>query len=74
MTAIERYIIDAVKRKRIEAGITQAALADILGVSPGFIGKVESARYSSKYNFNHINILSKYFRCSPQSFLPSEAL
>lgn len=67
-------MINVVKGKREKAGITQASLSEILGVSAGFIGKVESTKYLSKYNLNHINRLSKHFRCSPQFFLPKRAL
>jgi len=74
VTSIEQYVINVVKNKRLEHNLTQAGLANILNVSPGFIGKVESRKYSSKYNINHINKLSKYFNCSPQDFLPKEAI
>lgn len=71
---IEQYVINVVKRKREKAGITQAVLSHVLSVSPGFIGKVESTKYPSKYNLNHINKLSQYFKCSPRSFLPKKAI
>lgn len=74
VTPIEQYVINIVREKREKAGITQAVLSHILGVSAGFIGKVESAKYPSKYNLNHINRLSKHFKCSPQSFLPKRTL
>ena len=74
MTPIEQYVINAVRGKREKAGITQATLSHILGVSAGFIGKVESTKYPSKYNLNHINKLSRHFGCNPQSFLPRKAL
>ena len=74
ITPIEQYVINIVRKKRIKAALTQANLADVLNVSAGFIGKVESGRYPSKYNINHINKLSKYFKCSPQSFLPSQSI
>jgi len=74
VTSIEQYVINVVRGKREKAGITQASLSHILGVSAGFIGKVESTKYPAKYNLNHINKLSKHFRCSPQSFLPKKAL
>ncbi len=74
VTLIEQYVIDIARRKRVKAGLTQAELADILNVSAGFIGKVESSRYSSKYNLNHINKLSHFFKCKPQDFLPKRHL
>ena len=74
VTPIEQYVINIVRKKREQAGLTQVTLSHILGVSPGFIGKVESPKYASKYNLNHINKLSEHFRCSPQAFLPKRAL
>ena len=74
VTSIEQYVINIVRAKREKLGITQVALAHILGVSAGFIGKVESTKYPSKYNLNHINKLSGHFKCSPQSLLPKKAL
>ncbi len=74
VTSIDQYVIDAVRRKRLAAGLSQAELAAILSVSPGFIGKVESPRNSAKYNLGHINIISLYFNCSPQTLLPKKPI
>jgi len=57
-TAIEEYVIDAVRRKRIEKGISQKELAFMLDLSIGFIGDVESTKSRAKYNLNHINKLA----------------
>jgi len=73
VTLIEQYVINIVREKREKLGLTQSDLAEILDVSPGFIGKIESSRYTSKYNLNHINKLSKHFNCSPRIFLPQKA-
>ena len=69
-TAIEQYVIDAVRRKRIEKGISQKELAFMLDLSIGFIGDVESTKSRAKYNLNHINKLAEIFECSPREFLP----
>ena len=73
-TEIEQFVIDRVKEMRVEAGLSQADLATQLDVSNGFIGKVESPKYESKYNLNHINKLAKVFNCSPSLFLPNKTL
>ena len=70
ITNIEQYIIEQVKKLRIERGLSQADLAFSMNLSIGFIGKVESTKYNSKYNLNHINLLSKIFNGSPKYFLP----
>lgn len=59
---------------RIEKNISQADLASELGMSVGFIGKVESMKYPSHFNLKHLNQLAKILGCSPQDFLPKKPL
>ncbi|MDQ1266634.1 MAG: hypothetical protein QG635_1786 [Bacteroidota bacterium] len=70
-TKIEQYVINKVKEKRIQSRLSQAELADLLNLSAGFIGKIESNKYAAKYNLNHINALAKIFNCSPKELLPT---
>lgn len=67
-------MIDRVKEKRIERNLSQADLAYELEVSVGFIGMVESSKYSAHYNLKHLNDLAKILKCSPQDFLPKKPL
>lgn len=69
---IDQYVINQVKDKRVESNLSQADLAFELGMSVGFIGKVESSKYSSHYNLKHLNDLAKILKCSPQEFLPKK--
>jgi transcriptional regulator with XRE-family HTH domain len=69
---IDIFVIDRVKEKRIERNLSQADLAFELGMSVGFIGKVESSKYSSHYNLRHLNDLAVILKCSPQDFLPKK--
>jgi transcriptional regulator with XRE-family HTH domain len=71
---IDTYVIERVKEKRIEKELSQAALAYELGVSVGFIGKVESSKYPAHYNIRHLNELAKILKCSPQDFLPKRSI
>jgi transcriptional regulator with XRE-family HTH domain len=73
-TPIEKYVIEIVKKKRIEKGISQRELAYQLDKSIGFIGDIENPNYRAKYNLNHLNELAKIFECSPKDFLPLKAL
>jgi transcriptional regulator with XRE-family HTH domain len=68
---IEQYVIDAVRKMRIEKNISQKDLAYSLNLSIGFIGDVESSKSRAKYNLSHINKLAEYFECSPKDFLPN---
>ena len=71
---IEQYVIDAVRRKRMENKISQKELSYALNLSIGFIGSVESSKLRAKYNLSHINKLAEYFKCSPKDFLPENPL
>ena len=42
----------------------------ILLLSRGFIGQIESPKFASKYNLNHLNRLAFEMGCSPQDFIP----
>lgn len=71
---IEKYIIEQVRQKRQLAGLTQIVLSQKLNMSDSFVGHVETPRRRAKYNINHLNALSKIFKCSPRDFLPEKAL
>jgi transcriptional regulator with XRE-family HTH domain len=74
LTPIEQYVVDVVKKKRIEKGYSQKELAYQLEKSIGFIGDIENPKERAKYNLNHLNELAKIFKCSPRDFLPEKAL
>jgi transcriptional regulator with XRE-family HTH domain len=73
-TKIDLYVINKVKERRLDKNISQAELANELGMSVGFIGKIESSKYPSHYNINHLNLLAKILDCSPQDFLPKKPI
>jgi len=69
---IDQFVINKVKEKRAEKQISQADLAYELGISVGFIGKIESPKYAAHYNVKHLNQIAKILECSPQDFLPKK--
>jgi transcriptional regulator with XRE-family HTH domain len=71
---IEKFVIEEVKRRRIEMKISQASLARMLDFSEGFIGNVENPNYPEKYNLRHLNELAKVLNCSPRDFMPEKPL
>lgn len=73
-TSIEQYVIDRVKKKRMELHISQVALADSINVSKGFIGNVEVPNNDYKYNINHLNEIAKVLNCSIKDFFPDKPL
>lgn len=74
LTKIERYVIEKVKEMRESRGFTQIALSQKLNMSDSFVGHVETPKRRAKYNLNHLNALSKIFKCSPKDFLPEKPL
>lgn len=74
LTKIEVFVIKKVRELRTDKKVSQAELSDRIGVSLGFIGKVESLKYNSKYNLNHINNIAKALGISPKELLPKESL
>lgn len=74
ISTIEQYVIDAVRQKRKEKGVSQRELAYLLDVSVSFIGEIESGRTRAKYNLNHLNEIAKILDCSPRDFLPEKGL
>lgn len=74
LTKIEVFVINKVRELRTDKKVSQAELSDRIGVSLGFIGKVESLKYNSKYNLNHINNIAKALGVSPKELLPKESL
>ena len=67
---VELYVIGKVKERRQNLGISQQQLAYLMDLSIGFIGKIESPKYPSKWNLDHLNKLADVLNCSPQDFLP----
>ncbi len=74
ITPIDQFVIDKVREMRKERGYSQRELANLLDMSYGFIGDVESPKEPAKYNLTHLNALAKIFKCSPKDFLPDEPI
>lgn len=70
ISEFEQQLIDNIKAKRKQLGLSQADLAYILEVSEGFIGNVESPRQRGRYNVNHVFALSIAFKCPVEELLP----
>jgi transcriptional regulator with XRE-family HTH domain len=73
-TEIDIFVINKIRERRLELNLSQVDIASELGMSVGFIGKVESRKYPTHYNLKHLNDLAKILKCSPQDFLPKKPL
>jgi transcriptional regulator with XRE-family HTH domain len=74
VSAIDKYVIEQVTKRRIEKGLSQSQLAFELNQSNGFIAKVESGKYGKKYNVYHLNEIAKVLECSIKDFFPNNPL
>lgn len=71
-TKFDIAVADKVREMRLEKGLTQRYVAELIGMSAGFIGQVESPNSETKYNLNQLNKLAKEWDCSPHDFIPKE--
>ncbi|MBR6848472.1 MAG: helix-turn-helix transcriptional regulator [Bacteroidales bacterium] len=53
-------VILSIKKLRVDRGISQAKLSEILGISRGQVGNIENPRYSHKYTLKQIDTICKY--------------
>ncbi|PVY43646.1 helix-turn-helix domain-containing protein [Pontibacter virosus] len=71
-----QYIIDAVRRLRLEAGITQRELSNIISPSSdlSIVSNIESVKRSNKYTDHQLNLIANYFGCTVYDFYPANIL
>lgn len=74
ISEIDLYVINKVREIRISKSLSQAELAYMIEVSSGYIGKVESLKYESRYTLRLINKIAKAFDISPRELLPDKYL
>lgn len=64
-------IVANVKRERLKRGVSQLALAGILGhKSPNYIAKIETRKHGVSYNLHHLFIIAKEFGIDIKDLLP----
>ncbi|MFX1709047.1 helix-turn-helix transcriptional regulator [Chitinophaga sp. CC14] len=68
--AIDRYIIDRVRARRIELDISQEHLSFLVGKSEGYIAQFESYKRGKHFSTRMLNELAKALQCSPKDFMP----
>jgi len=69
---LDYLLIMHVKSLRIIHGLSQVSLTQKMGLSEGFIGKVELFTERAKYNIRHIKLLASALNCNIQDILPLE--
>ncbi len=65
-------IVENVKKERLKRGVSQLALAGILGhKSPNYIAKIETRKHGVSYNLHHLFIIANEFGIDIKELLPS---
>ena len=71
---IERFmdqIVENVKQERIKRGISQLALAQILGhKSPNYVAKIETRKHNVSYNLEHLYKIANEFGIEEKDLIP----
>jgi len=66
-------VILCIKKLRTEMNISQTQLSDILSISPGQIGNIESSKFPHKYTLKQIYEICRYCNYPIESiFLSAE--
>lgn len=67
-------IILKIKQERERRGLGQKNIANILGISEGHVGNIESSKFPQKYTLKQLDMLCKYFKMpTEQLFIPDNS-
>ncbi len=70
---IEEQIIQKIKTLRTERNISQSAMGDILGISHGLVGNIESPRFQHKYTIKQIYTFCSFINYPFEKIFLSES-
>ncbi len=60
-TELQLRVINLIREFRNDNDLSQAGISDVLGISYGLIGNIESSKYSHKYTINQLYLLANHF-------------
>lgn len=63
-TDFQNEVINRIRQLRIGRDVSQIGLANIIDVSNGQIGNIESPKFQHKYTLKHLDLISKFFNVS----------
>ena len=69
-TTIEFFIIEAVKKRRLELKINPSRLSKEIGVSRSFVRQIEDLDRGNRYSVNQFNEIAKVLKCNIADFFP----
>ena len=65
-------IIFKIKQERESRGLGQKNIADILGISEGHVGNIESPKFPQKYTLRQLDVLCKHFKMPTEQLFISD--
>jgi transcriptional regulator with XRE-family HTH domain len=74
VSKVDMYVINQVRKMRTEKGYSQKDIANMIDISIGFMGDIESNKSKAKYSITQLNELAKVFKCSIKDFFPDKPL
>lgn len=60
-TKIQIDVINIIRELRNDNNLSQSGFADIIGISYGLVGNIESSRYTHKYTIGQLKKATEYF-------------
>ena len=60
-TQFQIDVIFSIKKLRNESNVSQSQLSDLLSISNGQIGNIESPKFPHKYTLRQIYVMCKFF-------------
>lgn len=63
-TEFQNEVVNRIRQLRMDHDISQMKLANIIDVSNGQIGNIESPRFQHKYTLRHLYIIARFFNVS----------
>ena len=71
---LDLYLINRVRKLRVDRKISQLKLSIDLGLAEGAVGKIENPKQRAKYNIRNLNLLAKALKCDISDLLPVKPL
>lgn len=63
-TEFQNEVVNRIRRLRTDNDISQIGLANIIEVSNGQIGNIESPKFQHKYTLKQLYLIAQYFNVS----------
>ena len=74
ISALDWYVIHAVKKLRMDRGLSQSDLSFQHDFSDSFVAQMESEQTPAHYNIAHLNAIARVLKCKLYDFFPKHPL